>query len=253
MKKMLNILAVEIFLVLLFMPFSAIPARDHDSSIDWQDWSPEVFEKATRENKLVLLDLEAVWCHWCHVMDQKTYSDETVAAIIRANFIAVKVDQDARPDLANRYRDYGWPATIVLNSDGEDVIKRAGYVAPRRFAKLLLAVMEDPTPEQESRQISAGEYATSAFLSDGLERELLARHYSSFDWELGGYRSKKKTLDRDSAEYAMVRGAQGDKREERMARLTIDASMKLIDPEWGGAYQYSTYGDCHDPGFRITP
>ncbi len=250
MQKILSILAIELFLALFCMPLSANPAGDQQNTIDWQDWSAEVFERATRENKLVLLNLEAVWCHWCHVMDQKTYSDKAVVAIIQANFIAVKVDHDARPDLANRYRDYGWPATIVLNSDGEDIMKRAGFVAPDRFANLLLAVVDDPTPAKGSKQNVVGEYAQSAILSDDLERELLARHYSSFDWELGGYRSKKKTMDRDSTEYALVRGARGDQREQHMARLTIDASMALIDPEWGGAYQYSTYGDWDHPHFE---
>ncbi len=98
----------------------ALPARsagDQQSLIDWLPWSPEVFEQATRDKKFVLLDLEAVWCHWCHVMDQKTYANENVAKLISEHFIAVKVDHDERPDLANRYRNYGWPATIVFSAD----------------------------------------------------------------------------------------------------------------------------------------
>jgi uncharacterized protein YyaL (SSP411 family) len=61
----------------------------------------------------VLLDLEAVWCHWCHVMDAVTYADPDVRKEMAAKYLAVKVDQDSRPDISNRYEDYGWPATVV--------------------------------------------------------------------------------------------------------------------------------------------
>ena len=72
-------------------------------AIRWQPWSDAVFEQARKEKRFVLLDLEAVWCHWCHVMDEKTYHDEAVMKLIRDHYIAVRVDQDARPDLSRRY------------------------------------------------------------------------------------------------------------------------------------------------------
>src|SRR5262245_56407196 len=71
--------------------------------IAWRPWSDTVFDAAKKENKLVILDLEAVWCHWCHVMDDTTYGDDNVRDLIQSRFIAVRVDQDARPDLSNRY------------------------------------------------------------------------------------------------------------------------------------------------------
>ena len=109
-------------------------------------WSNEVWAQAKREHKLVLLDLEAVWCHWCHVMDATTYRDPAVAALIREHYLAVKVDQDSRPDLANRYEDYGWPATVIYNPDGGEIIKKQGYIAPAGMARLLRAVVADPSP-----------------------------------------------------------------------------------------------------------
>ena len=70
--------------------------------------------QARAQKRFVLLDLEAIWCHWCHVMDQTTYQDRDVTRLIAEQYIAVRVDQDADPALAARYQDYGWPATIVL-------------------------------------------------------------------------------------------------------------------------------------------
>jgi thiol:disulfide interchange protein len=83
-------------------------------AIRWEAYSDSAFARAKAEKKLVVLDLEAVWCHWCHVQDEVTYADPKVARLINAHYVAVKVDQDSRPDLAGRYEDYGWPATIIL-------------------------------------------------------------------------------------------------------------------------------------------
>ena len=88
-----------------------------EEAIDWQPWSDEVFERAQEENRFVLLDLGAVWCHWCHVMEDVTYRDPEVIRLLRSRYIAVRVDQDSRPDLSNRYEDYGWPATVVFDAD----------------------------------------------------------------------------------------------------------------------------------------
>src|SRR6185436_6038163 len=109
--------------------------------IRWESWSDTVFERARREDRLVLLDLEAVWCHWCHVMDATTYRDPAVVALVESKLIAVKVDQDARPDLSNRYEDYGWPATVIFDARGRELVKFRGYIPPGRMASLLRAVI----------------------------------------------------------------------------------------------------------------
>src|SRR5258706_14885534 len=95
--------------------------------IHWLEWGEEAFATAQRENKPMLLDIGAVWCHWCHVMDRESYDDPEVAQIINDNFIAVKVDRDERPDIDSRYQaavsavsgQGGWPLTGFLTSDGK--------------------------------------------------------------------------------------------------------------------------------------
>src|SRR5262249_14090709 len=89
----------------------------------WRGWAPDAFDEARRENRFVLLDLGAVWCHWCHVMEETTYRDPKVVDLIRRRFVPVRVDQDARPDLSNRYEDYGWPATLVFAAAGPQLVK----------------------------------------------------------------------------------------------------------------------------------
>ncbi len=124
MKRLLLLLAIA-------LPLSAKPA------IPWQQWSADVFARAKREHRFVLLDLEAVWCHWCHVMDEMTYSDDRVIALMNQRYIAVRVDQDSRPDLSNRYEDYGWPATIVFAADGSEIVKRSGYIPPMPTSSMI--------------------------------------------------------------------------------------------------------------------
>jgi len=94
--------------------------------IRWHEWGEEPFRKAQQENKPVLLDIGAVWCHWCHVMDRESYDNPETAAIINDKFIAVKVDRDERPDVDGRYQaavsaisgQGGWPLTAFLTPDG---------------------------------------------------------------------------------------------------------------------------------------
>jgi len=95
--------------------------------IRWYEWGEEAFAAAQRENKPMLLDIGAVWCHWCHVMDRESYDDPAVAQIVNDNFIAVKVDRDERPDIDSRYQvaisaitgQGGWPLTAFLTPDGK--------------------------------------------------------------------------------------------------------------------------------------
>ena len=95
--------------------------------IQWNEFGEEAFAAARLANKPVLLDIGAVWCHWCHVMDRESYDDPEVAAIVNEHYIAVKVDRDERPDIDSRYQaavgalagQGGWPLTAFLTPDGK--------------------------------------------------------------------------------------------------------------------------------------
>src|SRR5438105_13259719 len=68
----------------------------------WRQWGEQAFAQAKQEDKPILLDIGAVWCHWCHVMDRESYENPEIAAIINEHFIAIKVDRDERPDVDSR-------------------------------------------------------------------------------------------------------------------------------------------------------
>ena len=216
--------------------------------IAWLRDDNAAFAEAKREHRFVLLYLEAVWCHWCHVMDEKTYGDAAVAAEVRAHYVPLRIDQDLRPDLSNRYKDYGWPATIVFDADGGEIAKRQGYVPADEFAELLRAIVSDPSPEAVAQTPKPAAFAGT--LSASMRAELVKRHRETYDTALGGLTTAQKFLDRDSVEYALVAGARGDADEAAMARKTLDAAHALIDPAWGGVYQYSTHADWQHPHYE---
>ena len=95
--------------------------------VEWMEWSEAAFAKAKDEDKPILLDIGAVWCHWCHVMDRESYENAETARIINDQFVAVKVDRDERPDVDTRYQaavsaisgQGGWPLTAFLTPEGK--------------------------------------------------------------------------------------------------------------------------------------
>lgn len=216
------------------------------AAIAWQDWSAQAFAIARQQDKPVFLYLEAVWCHWCHVMQRQTLAQPEIQAQLARDFIAIRVDHDADPGLANRYRDYGWPALIFLSPEGTDLVKRAGYIAPDDFSRLLQAIVRDPTPEPQA-SVPALVVGPSQ-LEPAARQYLLRQHDASFDSRLGGLRTAQKFIDRDSVEYALEHA--DDEAERNKATLTLDAARALIDPVWGGAYQYSTGRVWSNPHFE---
>ncbi len=108
------------------------------SAIRWQPWSPQTLALARSLNRPIMIDIGAVWCHWCHVMDETTYADPEVAAALNSDFVPVKVDTDERPDLDEYYQNAasqltgagGWPLTCFTTPDGA-LFFAAGYLPPR--------------------------------------------------------------------------------------------------------------------------
>src|SRR5215469_6433372 len=121
--------------------------------IRWHEWGEDAFALAGRENRPILLDIGAVWCHWCHVMDRESYDDPEIAAIVNEHFVAVKVDRDERPDIDSRYQaavqavsgQGGWPLTAFLTPEGKPFYGGTyfppsdGYGRPS-FRRVLLSI-----------------------------------------------------------------------------------------------------------------
>ena len=238
------------FLTLVFSPARAVSARDPSSALHWQAWSNDIFIQAKREHKFVLLDLEAVWCHWCHVMDEVTYADPAVRKELNEHYLLVKVDQDSRPDLSNRYEDYGWPATVVFNADGGEIVKRQGYMPPKPMLSMLEAIVADPSPGPSVVPEATIQFSSTSAIPADLAAALRKNFNAQYDTNAAGWGFGHKYLDADSVEYAMLLALRGDKQSDARVRATLAAEQKLIDPVWGGAYQYSVDGDWKEPHYE---
>ena len=110
--------------------------------IQWNTWSKEAFVESQKKNKPVLLALSAVWCHWCHVMDETTYSDQDSIELIMREVIPVRVDIDEHPEIKERYHLGGFPTTVFLNADGK-IISGGTYLPPVEFKHLLKRACAD--------------------------------------------------------------------------------------------------------------
>src|SRR5437868_5484022 len=210
--------------------------------VKWNDWRDDLFSRARDEKRFVILDLEAVWCHWCHVMEKITYADPEVTELLAASYLPVRVDQDANPDLSSRYGDWGWPATIVFGPDGTEIAKIRGYIEPERMQALLKAIIDDPSPGPSVGEAFEVKPSTSAFLDKERRAELRKNFDESWDDKLGGWGENQKYIDADSMDLAIVSAEAGDATATKRARQTLDAAIALIDPVWGGVYQYSEAG-----------
>ena len=237
------------FILLLWLGLSTALGAEVKSLISWQPHNAASFAQAAKEKKFLILNLEAVWCHWCHVMDAKTYANEAVASYIKQHFIPMKADHDARPDLAERYREWGWPATIMYAANGTEIVKRAGFIAPEDMLNLLTTIVNDPSVE--GQQVAAPKRFSDSFkLAANVKKELIERNVLSHDKQNGGLLIEQRYVDLDTIEWDLHLTEQGDKAAEIRVRRTLDAGVALIDPAFGGVYQYSTHSDWQHPHYE---
>ena len=119
--------------------FRFSPRPNRAAEIRWRPWGEPAFAEARRLGRPVLLSLSAVWCHWCHVMDETSYSDPRVIAAVNEHFVPVRVDNDRHPDVNRRYNMGGWPTTAFLAASG-DVLTGATYLPPDQMLESLARV-----------------------------------------------------------------------------------------------------------------
>jgi hypothetical protein len=183
--------------------------------VHWHAWSEAAFARAQAEDKPILLDIGAVWCHWCHVMDGESYEDPEVAALINQLFVAVKVDRDERPDVDARYQaavsaisgQGGWPLTAFLTPDGrpyfggtyiprDDRYGRPGIKHVLQAMAQVWRVHRDEALETASSVMAAIEHNESfsarSSVSPALVEKIAESIVGLFDARNGGFGSQPK-------------------------------------------------------------
>ncbi len=234
-----------------------------ETKVSWLPWSEESFRKARELDKPILLSISAVWCHWCHVMDQTTYSDSKVARLIKDKFVPIRVDRDQRPDIDKRYNMGGWPSTAFLTPDGE-VLTGGTYIPPQQMAALLEPVsrlypknkgilkarIKELEPEIEKPSVEYGLH-DEGFQSviDGLTLEVASR----FDPRHGGFGDAPKFPHSGALRLALLQHhLQGHKAALNIVKKTLTAmgSGGIYDRAEGGFFRYSTTRDWSIPHYE---
>lgn len=247
---------------LLFVLGACRTSGDASTAQAFAPWSPTLFATAKADDKLVLLDLGTEWCHWCHVMERTTWRDPTVQAVLARHYVAAAADADRRLDLAARYQDYGWPATIVFAADGRELWKHRGYLPPAEMAAKLAqlaaggpnAVVDEDANVPDGGRDGHGDGSNGIGAARGLDqptRTFLRERLASLrDGEQGGFSFVHKYLDLAGAEWLLLQARTGDAAARDDLLRWLDAERALHDPVWGGAYQYSHGGTWTNPHFE---
>src|ERR1700733_11203824 len=206
--------------------------------IQWQEWGVEAFAAAQAANKPMLLDIGAVWCHWCHVMDRESYDDPEIAAIVNQHFIAVKVDRDERPDIDSRYQaavqavsgQGGWPLTAFLTPNGKPFYGGTyfppadGYGRPS-FRRVLLSIANafaekhgdvvEQAKMVESAIAQAESFAgRSGRVSAGVIAAIEESAFKMFDPQHGGFGQAPKFPHPSALDLLIERYARRGERDE---------------------------------------
>jgi uncharacterized protein YyaL (SSP411 family) len=234
--------------------------------IDWHEWGDAAFSRAKSEDKPILLDIGAVWCHWCHVIDRESYENPEIAKIINEHFVAVKVDRDERPDVDSRYQSAisaisgqgGWPLTGFLLPDGKPFFGGTyfppdDHMGRPGFRRLLHAVADSyrnkrAELERAANSLSDAVAQAEAFTGAradfdlGVVDEQIASITKLFDIKNGGFGRAPKFPHASAIDLLLERYQETkEKHLLAMAETTLEKMARggVYDQLAGGFHRYS--------------
>ncbi len=248
---------------------------EHTHGVAWQEWGDEAFAQARSQDKPILLDIGAVWCHWCHVMDTGiagdpqhtgTYSNPEVQQRIAKDFVPIKVDNDRRPDINARYNMGGWPTTAFLTPDGETLYGET-YVPPPRMVALLDHIaalwhtrrdeLTAQTAEMHHRRAQAETTSPADTLDAQTVPFVLDALHQAWDDAFGGFVTNRQYAPKFPHPSALLfaleqyaRAPQDTLREMIVSTLRGMSGGGMYDRYAGGFFRYSTTRDWSVPHFE---
>lgn len=251
---------------------SAFLLQASNSPINWYPWSEEAFNEARKEDKPILVDVGASWCHWCHVMDEETYNDPDVIKLINENFVAIKVDRDELPDLDRELQNLvsaitgesGWPLTVFMTPDKkvffggtyfppEDMYGRIGF---KNLLRQIIKLWKEDRKKIHEITNTTSSFSIS-FTSLPVEWEIIENSVSSivanYDLENGGLQGQMKfphpTVDELLLAYSFYTG---DDVEKKLSLFTLKKMYYggIFDQVGGGFHRYTVDEDWYVPHFE---
>jgi uncharacterized protein YyaL (SSP411 family) len=226
------------------------------AAICWQPWDAPAFVQAQEENKPILLSIGAVWCYWCQVMDEHTYTDPDVAAYVNKHFVPVRVDNDHRPDINARYNVGGWPSTVFLTGHGGS-IAGATYLPPdqllamlmevqRAYAEQKVALYDQGNSLLRQRQEQVARISADAEVDDRLVDRIGRRAVGTYDARFGGFGEEPKFPGVPILQLMLhLFRTTGEEFYRIILEKTLDNMVqgRIYDHEEGGFFRYSPRAD----------
>lgn len=230
--------------------------------VNWEQWDPQIWEKAVSENKLVLISIGYSTCHWCHVMERESFEDWETAEIMNQHLVSIKVDREERPDIDMVYMDFcqqmtgrgGWPLNVICLPNGKPVY--AGTYFPKKDWQQLIIQLDFHYKSEPQSYIDYSEKFMQQMEQSAIEndsenlpfyRETLVETFENFisgvDWEHGGMNRVPKFMMPLQLEYALeYEKLSKDERAKEYLHLTLlkMGNGGIFDALRGGFFRYST-------------
>ena len=249
---------IYLFLIVFIFATSCSTSKKESHEIEWLSFE-EGLKKAQKENKLILMDIYAKWCHWCNVMENTTYRNRKVIELIKKYYIPVRVDADKYPDINKKYNQGGLPSTLILDKNG-DIVWGAIYVPPDDMIKTLNK-FANMSPEEIKKYVEKNKSIQQSkfkkFSKKTKEKEInptfidLTYNVFSkkFDEFYGGFIGAPKFPNEELPYFLMLHSLFNGSTTSHLI-LTLEGYAKLIDPVEGGIYRYGTMEDWSEPHYE---
>ena len=236
--------------------------------VDWYPWGQEAFEKAAKEDKPIFLSIGYSTCHWCHVMEEESFSNLEIAGILNKYFVPIKVDREERPDLDNIYMNAvtaltgsgGWPLNVFLSPDLKPFYGGTYFPAEDKWGRpglrsVLRSIAQNWQNQKEKILNSARELtgflekqlevkvSAAGSLDEAILKKAYEYFYSSFDSEYGGFSQAPKFPSGYQLSFLLRywKRTKDNKALEMVEKtLTEIAKGGIHDHIGGGFHRYST-------------
>lgn len=241
--------------------------------VNWKPYNEKTLQEANNENKLIIISIGYAACHWCHVMENESFEDTSVAAVMNNHYISIKVDREERPDVDQIYINAvqlmtgsaGWPLNVIALPDGRPVWGGT-YFRKEDWINALEQIQKIYTEEPEKL------FAYANRLEEGLKtmdlvhfntdqidfdkyhlNSVVKKMAQSFDLDFGGSKGAPKFMMPNKLSFLLRQSVEtNDKKLLEYVTLTLDkmAFGGLYDQIGGGFARYSTDEKWHIPHFE---
>lgn len=241
--------------------------------VDWLPWGEEAFERAKREDKLVLISIGYSSCHWCHVMERESFENAEVAQLMNDKFICVKVDREERPDVDQVYMSAvqlitgsgGWPLNCFALPDKSPVFGGT-YFQQAHWMEILSGLYLTWKTEREKVEKAAKELAEGVATTEIIKEKVPATGFSlkdlklvaepwrrKFDREFGGWGNAPKFPMPPALEFLLDYAwlsEDNDIKQHLFFTLKALSEGGIYDHLGGGFFRYSVDKEWNVPHFE---